>query len=148
MDFPQPSEMAILETFSSGLFALLGVWLGAWLVRRTEYEKWRRQNQSETFAHFLNMLSDAQHQAIDAFHDKSLSEQEQDIRVTETYQPALEYGRVVRLYLKDNNRERFDSLAKEVWSLHAGRVLGDARLSTMRRKVDEIQKILEAELRY
>lgn len=92
------------------------------------------------------MFSGAQHQAINAFHDRSLSEQEQDIRVTEIYHPALEYGRVVRLYLSNSNRHKFTKLANEVWSLHAGRGLGDSRLSTMRKKVDEIQKIFEAEI--
>lgn len=126
---------------------MLGVAIGAWLGRRNEYEKWRRQNQSETFAHFLGMLSDAQHQAINALHDSSLSEQEQDIRVTEIYHPALEYGRVARLYLKDTIREKFTKLANEVWSLHAGRGLGDDRFYAMSKKVDEIQKIFEAEIR-
>lgn len=138
--------MEILATYASGLFALLGVVLGAWLGRRSEYEKWRRQNQSETFAQFLKMLSEAQHQAINTFHDSSLSDQEQDIHVTEIYHPVLEYSRVVMLYLSNKNRERFSKLANEVWSLHAGREFGDSRLSTMRNKVDEIQKIFEAEI--
>ena len=142
----QATEMKILITFASGVFALVGVALGVWLSRRTEYEKWRRKNQSETFSHFLKMLSDAQHQAINAFHDSSLSDQEQDIRVTEIYHPALEYGRVVRLYLSNTNRETFARLANEIWSEHAKRGHGDSRLDTIRKKADEIQDIFEAEM--
>ena len=34
----------------AGLFSLLGAFAGAVLTRRTEYEKWLRQNRSEVFA--------------------------------------------------------------------------------------------------
>lgn len=138
--------MSILVATVSGLFALLGGFFGAWLTRRTEYEKWLRQSKSETFARFLELISKAQMDAIDAFHDSSLNDQQQDLRVTETYLPAFEYGRVVRLYLPKCKRDRFSQLAKEVWLLHSQRSLGDSRLARMNEKLGQIQELLEGEL--
>lgn len=143
---PDPN-LPIIVAVVSGSFALLGGLIGAWLARRTEYEKWLRQNKSETFARFLEMISKAQKDAIDVFRDGLLDRQQQDIRVTEAYLPALEYGRVVRLYLQKCKRDQFSQLAKAVWELHTDRSRGDSRLKTMEEKLRQIQELLEGELR-
>lgn len=139
-------NLPIIVAFVSGFFSLFGGIIGAWLARRTEYEKWLRQNKSETFARFLEMISKAQKDAIDVFHDCSLSQQQQDIRVTEVYLPALEYGRVVRLYLQKCKRDQFSQLARAVWELHSDRSRKDSRLKTMEEKLRQIQELLEGEL--
>lgn len=141
----EPNLQIVLPVVS-GFFALLGSFVGAWLARRTEYEKWLLQNKSETFGRFLDLITTAQKNAIDAFHDSGLSDQQQDGRVTEIYLPALQYGRVVRLYLQESNREQFSQLAKAVFDIHSDRHRGNSRLNAMEEKLHEIQRLLESEL--
>lgn len=91
--------MDITLALTTGLFSLLGAFAGAALARRTDYEKWLREHRSEVFAKFLNLLSEAQTNATNAMFDPSIEKLAQDIRVTNAYRPALDYSRVVRLYL-------------------------------------------------
>lgn len=45
-------NLPIIVAVVSGFFAWLGGFFGAWLARRTEYEKWLRQERSAAFAEF------------------------------------------------------------------------------------------------
>jgi hypothetical protein len=42
--------MEIVIAITAGLFSLLGAFAGAALARRTDYERWLRENRSEVFA--------------------------------------------------------------------------------------------------
>ena len=66
--------LPIIVAVVSGLFALLGGFFGAWLARRTEYEKWLRQERSAAFAEFLKQLHAVREKAIDATYAADLSE--------------------------------------------------------------------------
>jgi uncharacterized membrane protein YfcA len=46
----------ILLALVAGLFSLLGAFAGAFLARRTEYEKWLRQNRAEAFGLLMQRL--------------------------------------------------------------------------------------------
>lgn len=138
--------MEIIVAVTAGLFSLLGAFAGAALARRTEYEKWLRENRSEVFAKFLDLLSDSQKNATDAMFDKTLERLQQDIKVTEAYQPPLDYARVVCLYLPKEKRQEFRQLARDFYALHASRSLGDSRLLKMPEKLEAIQSIFEANL--
>ena len=139
-------SMVVIVAVTAGLFSLLGAFAGAALARRTEYEKWLRENRSEVFAKFHQLLSEAQKNATDAMFDASLSAIEQDIKVTDAYRPALDYGRVVCLYLPKDKRAEFRQLVQEFYALHATRSLGDSRLLKMPDKLDAIQNIFESQL--
>lgn len=138
--------MEITVAVTAGLFSLLGAFAGAALARRTEYEKWLRENRSVVFAKFLELLSEAQTNATDAMFDNTSEQLQQDIRVTEAYRPALDYARVVCLYLPKDKRKKFRQLAQGFWALHSTRGLGDSRLLKMSEKLEAIQNIFEANL--
>lgn len=138
--------MEIIVAVTAGLFSLLGAFAGAALARRTEYEKWLRENRSEVFAKFLELLSEAQTNATDAMFNNTIEQLQQDIRVTEAYRPALDYARVVCLYLPRDKRKEFRQLAQDFWALHSSRGLGDSRLLKMPEKLEAIQNIFEANL--
>ena len=68
----------------AGLFALLGGFAGAALTRRTEYEKWLRQERSIVFAEFIRQLYKPKADATDAIYSTEGTELMRDIRVSET----------------------------------------------------------------
>lgn len=138
--------MEPIVAITAGLFSLLGAYAGAALGRRTEYEKWLRKNRSEVFAKFIELISKAQIDATNAMFDNSLEQIQQDIKVTEAYHPALEYARIVCLYLPKNKRKVFRQLSHECWTLHSARNLGDSRLQKLTEKLEAIQNIFESNL--
>lgn len=143
---PDSGSIGIIVAVTAGLFSLLGAFAGAALSRRTEYEKWLRENRSEIFAKFLDLIAQAQKNASDAMFDKALEQIQQNIKVTEAYSPALDYARIVCLYLPEQQRKDFRKLAQEFYALHASRGLGDARLLKMPEKLEAIQTIFESNL--
>lgn len=136
--------MEIDVAVTAGLFSLLGAFAGAALTRRSDYEKWLRENRTEVFAKFLNLLSDAQINTTDAMYDMTLEKIQQDIKITKAYLPAIDYARVVCLYLPKGKRSQFRQLTQDLWALHSTRSLEASRLQKMTEKLEEIQKIFES----
>jgi hypothetical protein len=136
----------LLVAFVAGLFALLGAFSGAWLTRRTEHQKWLRQNRAEVYTKFLDLLSKAHVAASDIMFDRSIEELQQNVKVTEAYMPAMDCARVVRLYLPPERRQEFSDLAHGYFVLHSQRSLGDSRLTKMGQTLEHIQKLFEVTL--
>ncbi len=138
--------VVILVPIVAGLFALLGAFAGSRLARSAEYEKWLRENRSTTFAKFLERLASARKEASGALFDKSIEELPRNIKVTEAYLPVEEYARVVSLYLPNDKRQQFRGLTREFIALHSQPDLGDSRLLTMEKRLEEIQSLFEEQL--
>lgn len=138
--------MEVNAAVTAGLFSLLGAFAGAALARRNEHKKWLRENRSEVFSKFLELLSDARKNATDAIFDSSLEQLKKDIKVTEAYRSVLEYVGIVCLYLPKGKRKEFRQLVQEFWALHSTRGLGDSRLLKMPEKLGAIQNIFEENL--
>jgi len=139
-------EDKLILAIVAGLFSLLGGFVGSFLARRTQYEKWLLENRSEVFSQFLELMYKAREQTTNVLYDETKGQAHNDIRITEIYTLPLNYAKTVRLYLPKNQREKFQKLAVEVWALHSDKELGFSRLSTMNGKLDEIQAILESNL--
>jgi len=139
-------EYKLILVIVVGLFSLLGGFVGAFLARRTQYEKWLLENRSEVFSQFLDLMYKAREQTTKILFDETKEQAHNDIRITEIYIPPLNYAKTVRLYLPKKQRKKFQKLAVEVWALHSDKGLGFSRLSTMNEKLDEIQAIFESNL--
>ena len=136
-------NILIIVAVVSGLFALLGGFFGAWLARRTEYEKWLRQERSAAFAEFLKQLHTVREKAIDATYTADLSERQRDIRVTELFLGLNGQKNIVRLYLNPGDRNRFSELVKELWVLHSPTTDQSQRIRKVEGVLSEIQSIFE-----
>jgi hypothetical protein len=139
-------EEKLLLAFATGLFSLLGGAWGAFLARRSQYEKWLRESRSNVFAKFLELIQEARSKTTDTIYDESLEKLQRDIIITEHYNIPLNYMKIVRLYLPKNSRNNFEKLGREIWSLHASIDLGQSRIQKMEEKLDEIQGIFETNL--
>jgi hypothetical protein len=144
---PAPdANLPVVVAIVAGLFSLLGAFAGAVLARRSEYMKWLRENRSQTYARFLELISSAYTNALNAFHDRAFDDLERSIKATEAYVPAMDYARVVRLYLPEAKREAFSKLVHDIWSLHLAKELGDSRIAKVQAKFDEVSRFLESNL--
>lgn len=136
----------VLIAFVSGLFALLGAFIGAWLTRTTDHKKWLRERRAEAYTKFLDLLSQAHVAATEIMYDKSIEELQQNIKVTEAYMPAMDCARIVRLYLPPERRQEFSDLAHGYFVMHSQRSLGDSRLTRMGEQLKQIQQLFEETL--
>lgn len=139
-------SLPVIVAVVSGLFALLGGFIGAWLARRTEYEKWLRQERSSAFAEFLKQLHAVREKAIDAVHAANLSPIERDAKVTELFLGLNGHENIARLYLEPGDRAEFSKLVKELWLLHGLGTTQSARINRVEVVLSEIQSIFERTL--
>lgn len=140
---PADPNLVIVVPVVSGLFALLGGFVGAWLARRTEYEKWLRQERSAAFAEFLRLVHDVRLQALNTVYSADLTEQQRDQKVTELFMGLDAQENVVRLYLKSGDRAKFSELKKEFWILHTPSTAQARRISRSNEILSELQAIFE-----
>lgn len=101
------SALPILVAVVAGFFSLLGGFFGAKLARRSEYEKWLRQERSTVFGEFLRQINKAQAEALDAIYSTEGTDLMRDIRVSEIFQPLRAQVNIVRLYLHPDDRQAF-----------------------------------------
>lgn len=136
-------DIKILVAVVSGLFALLGGFIGAWLARRTEYEKWIRQERSNAFSEFLRQMHEVREKAINIIYDSSLPDPQKAVTITELFTGLNPQENIVRLYLKQCDREKFSKLTHELWILHSLDIQQSTRLTKIEPLLSEIQSIFE-----
>lgn len=136
-------SIPMLAAFVSGLFALLGGFAGAWLARRTEYEKWLRQERSTAFAEFLRQLHAAHLGATDLLYDHGLSAEGRAMKITELFIGLNSQEGIVRLYLKPRDRENFSDLKKQFGLLYAPETDQKTRVKKVDGLLSDIQSIFE-----
>lgn len=132
----------------AGLFALVGAFIGAALTRRTEYEKWLRQERTEAFATFLRELHDTRLRATAAFYDEPGTELEKGVKVTEAFTRLQKHVALARLFMSVAGREELSSLVNELWvncTAEGGPV---NRGNQIKDDMHRIQCVLERELDY
>lgn len=134
-------DIELIVAFVAGLFSLLGGFLGAFLTRRTEYEKWLRQQRSTAFSGFISHLNQFRKEAIDILYDKSLDQEDKDMVISECFHELNSQEHIVRLYLTGSSRERFSELKREIWSAYSPAINQTTRLNTLESATFEIQAI-------
>lgn len=138
-------ETEMYVAFVSGLLVLLGGFGGAFLARRTDYEKWLRQVRSQSFADFLMQAQSFQTRAIDISHTPMPSPK-RDIAVTELFMNVEMHKQIVRLYLDPQDRDLFEELVAELKvAMNPNREQGE-RSGKFDHALKEIQSIFEAAL--
>lgn len=136
-------NILIIVAVVSGLFALLGGFSGAWLARRTEYEKWLRQERSAAFAEFLKQVHSVREKATDFIYDPDMSEKDRDMNATQLFVGLNGQENIVRLYLRESDRERFSKLKEELSILLSPITDQVRRIKNVDKVLSEIQAIFE-----
>lgn len=146
MDSIHQIESTLLSPMIAGLFALLGGFLGAWLTKRTEYEKWLRQERAIAFATFLRQILDVYQQAVGVVHNTDWTAERRDRVITELFVSLSAQENVVRLYLKPVDRGCFSELIQELWLLFSTIVNQGKRNTRSKEIFKEIQSMFERTL--
>ena len=100
------ADISFTQAAIGGLFALLGAFAGAALTRRSEYEKWHRQEKSNAFGEFLRQLHDTRTNASDAYYSGESAELAKSIKATEAFAKLEKYSGIARLHMSASGRER------------------------------------------
>jgi len=127
----------------AGLFALLGGFAGAALTRRTEYEKWLRQERSTVFAEFFRQLYKAKAEAMDAIYSADGDELMRDIKVSEIFLGLKAQEGLVRLYLHPDDRAEFTEHMNEFAVVHSLSATQTMRIRKSEATLHHIQAVFE-----
>lgn len=136
-------DTKITVAFISGLFALLGGFVGAWLTRKTEHQKWIRQQRSVEFAEFIKQFEALSLKASDIIYDSRLDKREKDVQLTELFVRLNSQENIVRLYLDKSDRENFSGLLHELWSFYSPTIEQSVRMKKHKELMKGIQSMLE-----
>jgi len=140
------TDSAVVQALVGGTLALLGGFLGAWLSRRTEYEKWLRQQRSLEFAAFLRRLHEVRLEAGNAIYSNEGTERQRSMQATEIFIGLHKYESVARLYMSKLGRNRLSELTKELW-LKSTTKGGPANYTEQIKSTEvSIQELFESEL--
>lgn len=142
------SDVSVTEAVVVGLFALLGAFFGAALTRRTEYEKWLRQEKSNTFGEFLRQLHETRLAATDAYYSTNGDERSKSIRAGEGFASLQKYAGVARLYMSENGRTEFSSMLNDLLVNCTVKGGPANRTDQIKKLMEDIQLLLERELNH
>ncbi len=133
--------------FISGLFALLGGFIGAWLTRKTEYQKWLRQQRSVEFSEFIKQLEDVRVKASDILYSSKPTDEEKDFQITELFIGLKPLENIVRLYPNKSDRETFSKLKHKIWSFYSPSIKKSVRMKKHKELLQGIQDLFEKNIK-
>ncbi len=136
-------DIEITVVLISGLFALLGGFLGAWLTRRTEYQKWLRQQRSIEFTTIIKQLEDYRIRALNIIYDSQRDEQDKDVELTMLSLELAPQESIVRLYLEKSDRDNFSKLLHDLWSFNHPIIEQTVRMKKENEIMRSIQSLFE-----
>jgi hypothetical protein len=140
-------DFKIVVALISGVFALLGGFLGAWFTRKTEYQKWIRQQRSVEFADFIKQLENIRFKANGILYDCNLTEREKDLQITELFIGLNPQENIVRLYLDESDRKTFSDLNHELWVFYAPSIEQPVRMKRHKELLQSIQTMFEKNIK-
>ena len=138
--------MEIVVAIVAGLLSLIGAFAGAALGRRSEYDKWLRQERSEAFTQYLRQLHVAQKACVELIHCEPDQVQAADLKISEHFWNLEPQESIVRLYLQPEDRAAFSNYAKELWE-SSSRILNQTtRHTKSQAALKGVQELFERSL--
>lgn len=136
------------DTIVPGLFALLGAFVGSALSRRSEYEKWLRQERTQAFSSLVQELYDTRMYATVVYYDEPGTEQQKSIKVTEAFTRMQKQVSTARLFMSENGREKLSDLVNDLWVNSTVQGGPANRAIQTKELMKQIQAVLEQDLGY
>lgn len=137
---------SLLPIILGGVFSLIGGFMGSWLTRRTEYEKWLRQQRSNELSKLLFQIHQARLDASTAIYDDSIDKHTRHSNATRAFAEIRKYESVARIYMRPATRDELSNTINELW-VRCTSDGGPANFATQIRAIElKIQKIIEDEI--
>jgi hypothetical protein len=139
---------SIVIALITSLFALLGAFTGSALSRRSEYEKWPRQERTQAFSVLITELHATRIYASVAYYDEPGTEQEKSIKVAEAFARFQRYASTARLFMSDGSRKQLSGLTNDLCiscTVQGGPANRGGQIAEL---LTQIQAVLEQELNY
>ncbi|MBC2735301.1 MAG: hypothetical protein HF981_13160 [Desulfobacteraceae bacterium] len=134
------------SSFISGLFALLGGFFGAWFTRKTEYQKWIRQQRGIEFSEFIRQLEATMNKSRDIIYDNNISDRDKDMQITQLFTELNAQENIVRLYLKEIDRKNFSNYKHQIWAYYSPSTEMAARMKHHKILLRSIRDLFEENL--
>lgn len=140
--------ISVIQAVVAGALALIGAFAGSVLTKRSEYEKWLRQEKTNAFGNFLRELHDVRHFATNTHHGNQDTEQVRSVKVTEAFSLLEKHVGIARLFMSDSGKAELSSSVNELWVNCTSQDGLANRGSQIAEAMGRIQKNLERELDY
>lgn len=140
--------LSIIQAVITGLLALVGAFFGSVLIKRSEYEKWLRQEKTNAFGNFLRELHDVRNFATNTYYGNQDTEQVRSMKVTEEFSLLEKHVGIARLFMSDSGKVELSSSVNELWVNCTSQDGLANRGSQIAEAMGRIQKNLERELDY
>lgn len=137
----------MLTAIISGILALVGGFLGAFMHRKTQHQNWLLEKRAEIFTDLLKTIEKCRDDASKYLRESPSKGMETEQKFLDIYQPAISYAKIARLFLKDCSKDEVDGLVSKIYALHSSRGLGDGRYKGMINQLNKLQHILEDNLK-
>jgi hypothetical protein len=130
----------------TGIAALVGGFIGAYIHRRTQHQHWLLQRRAEVFSEFLFVFAKCQDEAAKFLRESPESRIEVTQPLIDIFQPAFVHAKLVRLFVKQNSKEKVEQLVREIYALISTLELGAPRFEPVVQKLEELQSVFEDNL--
>lgn len=138
--------MDIAVSIVAGVFSLSGAIIGAMLGRRSDHQRWRREERSAAFSEYLRQLHDVRISCLDLIYCKSGEESSADMKITERFLSLSSQEGIVRLHLNAVDRDEFSASAKALFSATSRDLDQSIRFSESEAALSRIQALFERSL--
>lgn len=137
---------AVTIAIISGLFALIGAFIGGRIQRDTAHKKWLLEHRAKSFCDFLLALSNARSELFKFYPNPGKNNIHTEAKTYEIYHSVFIHAKIVRLFLSEKNKDKFIHLVESTCSLDAERPFTLKKLSEIETNIKQIQSIFEDDL--
>ena len=123
----------------------LGIFVGSLIERKTKHQLWLSERRAEFFAEFLKTLQNCEEKASIYLRENPEEKPRKSQQLDKIYYPACDYAKIVRLFLREDSRDHFEELVREIGGSYSLNI--KERAGKMVKVKEEIQKILEEHIK-
>lgn len=126
-------EIKVVAVVIAGIFSFIGSFLGVHLTRRTEYDKWLRQQQSIVFSDCFRAIDTQCRKADDILYSgpRDKKDLKREIAINQVLHELKIPENLVRLYLPNEMRDKFSSFMEKIWEAYSPNLEQSRRLDLL-----------------
>jgi hypothetical protein len=137
---------SFIQPVITWVVALIGAFVGSLLTRRTDHEKWLRQERTNAFGNFLRELHDVRQYASNTCYATNTDERGKSIKITEAFSRLQKHLGIARLFMSREGKSELSDSVHELWVQCTSQNGLANQGSQIENAMSRIQTVLEREL--